>query len=145
MGHEKSCGAVIYNKFDDGYKILLIQFQYKDNNVWGFPKGHMEENETEMQTAAREIHEEIGLNVKINPDFKTLTHFSLAEGRVLEAVYFAATTSETETKTQPEEVLSCKWCDLLQAKKLLTYECDKRVLEEFGVFLRENSGSSCLL
>ena len=48
MEKEKSCGAIIIkNK-----KVLLIQ---QTDGFWGFPKGHVEQNETDEQTATREV------------------------------------------------------------------------------------------
>ena len=58
MKYEKSCGAVIF----DGDKVLVIQ-QVKGH--WGFPKGHVENGETEIETALREIKEETNLDVEI--------------------------------------------------------------------------------
>lgn len=36
----------------------------KNRNFWGFPKGHMEDGKTEIQTALREVKEEVGLDVE---------------------------------------------------------------------------------
>ena len=58
MKNEKACGAVIKN--EEG-KILLI---FQQNGFWGFPKGHVEEGETEPETAVREVFEETGLWVE---------------------------------------------------------------------------------
>ena len=57
MKHEKSCGCIII----EDKKVLLIK---QTNGVWGFPKGHVEENETELQTAEREVKEETNIDVK---------------------------------------------------------------------------------
>ena len=56
---EKSCGCVII----ENDKVLLIK-QIQGN--WGFPKGHMEVGETEVETAIREVKEETNLDVEIN-------------------------------------------------------------------------------
>ena len=48
MKHEKSCGCIII----EDKKVLLIK---QTNGIWGFPKGHVEKNETELQTAEREV------------------------------------------------------------------------------------------
>ena len=56
MKHEKSCGCIII----EDKKVLLIK---QTNGIWGFPKGHVEENETELQTAEREVKEETNLDV----------------------------------------------------------------------------------
>ena len=59
---EKSCGCIIIkNK-----KVLLVY--EKNRNFWGFPKGHMEDGETEIETALREVKEEVGLDVEIDKE-----------------------------------------------------------------------------
>lgn len=55
----KCCGGVICH---DG-KVLMV---HQDNGVFAFPKGHMEEGETEIETAKREILEETGISVELD-------------------------------------------------------------------------------
>ncbi len=55
----KCCGGVICH---DG-KVLMV---HQDNGVFAFPKGHMEEGETEIETARREILEETGISVELD-------------------------------------------------------------------------------
>ena len=43
MKHEKSCGAVIIKN----NKVLVLQ---QVAGHWGFPKGHVEKGETEVET-----------------------------------------------------------------------------------------------
>lgn len=43
-------------------KILLVRQKF--SNLYGLPKGHIEENETHFQAAVRELKEETGLNLK---------------------------------------------------------------------------------
>ena len=57
---EKSCGCIIIKD----KKVLLVY--EKNRNFWGFPKGHMEDGETEIETALREVKEEVGLDVEID-------------------------------------------------------------------------------
>ena len=49
---------------------LFLLIQQKAGH-YGFPKGHVEKNETEVETAIREIKEETGLEVKIYNNFIT--------------------------------------------------------------------------
>ncbi|BED93104.1 MAG: NUDIX domain-containing protein [Candidatus Paraimprobicoccus trichonymphae] len=135
--HEKSCGAVVYHNFENEYKILLISFKYKNNDVWGFPKRHIEENETEIQTAIREIYEETGINVNINDNFRIFNRYFINEETLKEDVHFAAITNKVVTKPQFEEVSSCKWCSFRIAKNLLTFGCDKDILEKFIKFSKK--------
>ena len=55
---EKSCGCVVFND----NKVLIVKSL---NGVYGFPKGHIEENETDVECAIRETFEETGIEVKI--------------------------------------------------------------------------------
>ena len=61
MTHEKSCGGIVYRKFHGNTEILLIK--HVKSGYWSFPKGHVENGETEEETAKREIKEETGLSV----------------------------------------------------------------------------------
>lgn len=67
MIYEKSCGAVVYTRLN-GERLYLVE-QMLDGH-WGVPKGHVEENENEVETALREIKEEVGLNVIIDSNFR---------------------------------------------------------------------------
>lgn len=55
----KKAGVVIYNPKEN--KVLLIQSR---GQLWGPPKGTMENNETYIQCAIREVKEETGLDIK---------------------------------------------------------------------------------
>ena len=60
MAREHSCGAILYTK-ENGEILYLIVTQ--SSGLHGFPKGHMEQGETEHGTAKREILEETGITV----------------------------------------------------------------------------------
>ena len=56
--------GVVFNRRNDEIFYVIVQSL---EGYYGFPKGHMENNETEEQTAVREIYEETGLKVEIIP------------------------------------------------------------------------------
>lgn len=62
--HEKSAGGIVYRKRGKYIEVLLLAWK---NARWDteyvLPKGHIEENETVMETALREIAEETGLPI----------------------------------------------------------------------------------
>ena len=65
MNWEHSCGAVLYQlKNGEPYYILV-----EGSSGFGFPKGHMEANESEIQTAVREIWEETGVHAVVDQSF----------------------------------------------------------------------------
>ena len=66
---EKSCGIVLF--YSD--EFLIIQHSNESNELkghWDFPKGHVEDNESELETAVRELQEETGID-----DFKLIKNF----------------------------------------------------------------------
>ena len=122
MKYEKSCGAVVF----DEDKVLVIQ-QVKGH--WGFPKGHVEPGETEVETAKREIKEETNLDVEINDKYRYVEHYSPEEGIEKDVVFFIAEKTGGEIKVQEEEVLSTEWLLPKDALERVTYDSSKRILE----------------
>ena len=133
-GYEKSCGALIGHKFNNNYKFLIIGSKYRGREYWGFPKGHMEKDETEIETAKREIKEEVGIDVRIIPEYREHTYFSYKRGFILEAVYYAAVSDECSVRCQEGEVDNYLWCDVRDACDRLTSDCDKVILNKLKIF-----------
>ena len=125
---EKSCGAVVYRKHHGNTEILLIK--HINSGHWSFPKGHVEENETETQTALREIKEETGLDVMIDPTFReTVTYFPRKDTQKV-VVYFIAKAKSGEYVRQEDEISEIKWVDICRANDVLTYENDKVIVNK---------------
>ncbi|NDE13733.1 NUDIX hydrolase [bacterium] len=66
----KKCGIIFYHPSADKYLLVLG----KKSEKWGFPKGHQEKDETEEETAIRELFEETGIHVR-REDLQTKTRF----------------------------------------------------------------------
>ncbi len=61
MKEEYCSGGIVYKKTNKGIMILFIKDSY---GQWAFPKGHIDEKETKIGAAAREVSEETGLKIK---------------------------------------------------------------------------------
>lgn len=72
---EHSCGAVLYT-LKDGEPYYVVVQQKAGN--YSFPKGHMEEGETEIETARREITEETGLTAVFLEGFREEEEYGIA-------------------------------------------------------------------
>ena len=131
MKQEKSCGAIVINKNN---KILLVH-----HNVghWDFPKGHVEEGETEEQTAIREVKEETNIDIIINNKYRYTTSYSPKENVMKEVVYFLAQNIDEDKKPQLEEVSEVKWFTLEEAMNTITYENSKEILNKLKKDIEE--------
>ena len=123
MKYEKSCGAVVF----DGDKILLIK---QLAGHWGFPKGHVEGGETEVQTAVREIKEETNYDVEIDERYRYQESYSPKEDVKKDVVYFVAKKMGGNMLAQVEEIQDIEWLNIEDAINKLTYQSSKNVLRK---------------
>jgi 8-oxo-dGTP pyrophosphatase MutT (NUDIX family)/RimJ/RimL family protein N-acetyltransferase len=133
LRYEKCCGAVINRNKHGFIEFLLVKS--KDDDHWGFPKGHMEENEDEVDTTLREVYEETGLNIKIIDKFRVETEYFVSIYVLKKVIYFIGISNDTNVKIQTEEIGDYKWLSFEDAMKLLTYESAKTVLNSAKEFL----------
>lgn len=125
---EKSCGAVVYKKENNEYKFLLV---YQTNGHYSFPKGHVEEGESEIETALREIKEETNLSVKIDDGFRYCIEYLVEPKNVMkDAVYFVATPQSDELHAQEGEISECIWCSYEEAYEKLKFDNIREVLKK---------------
>lgn len=128
MRYEKSCGAVIFRRAEDGWNVLLIRHT-KGRHI-SFPKGHVEPGETESQTAEREVLEETGLRVRVDRRFRAENRYNIRPDTQKLVVIFAATTDQAELTPQPEEIAEAFWLTVDEAAERLTYERDRRIMRD---------------
>lgn len=131
MKKEKSCGCIILNNKN---QILLI---LQNAGHWGLPKGHVEEGETEEQTAIREVKEETNIDIIINNKYRYTTSYSPKENVMKEVVYFLAQNIDEDKKPQLEEVSEVKWFTLEEAMNTITYENSKEILNKLKKDIEE--------
>jgi len=130
MPPEKSCGALIF-RIEEGRRLYLI-LHYTGTH-WDFPKGHVEEGETEEQTARREIEEETGIReLEFMPLFRQRISYSFRrEGGLVpkQVIFFLAKTKGKEVSLSDEHI-GFEWLGYDEAKKRVTYENARKLLEK---------------
>ena len=136
MLHEKSCGAIVYRRYHGNVEILLIK--HVNSGHWSFPKGHVEGDETELETARREIKEETGLDVIIDQTFRETVSYSPKRDTQKVVVYFLALARNYDYVPQEEEIAEIRWVDIIRAPGLLTYENDKTIVSKARAAIRHN-------
>ena len=125
MVWEKSCGALVVRREKENYYVLMIR--HKAGGHRSFPKGHMEQGETEYATALREVMEETSSRIAIVSDFRSTVTYSPSPGVMKEVVYFLAFTTEQSIQPREGEIAEVEWVPIEQAESCLTHENDKTV------------------
>ena len=115
MKQIKSCGCIVIN---DGKVLLIKQHQ----GFYGFPKGHMEKNETEIETALRETKEETGIDAIIDKEKRFEISYYTRKNNFKTVVYFLAHPKNIEIKIQEDEILEAKWVPIELAEDVITYD-----------------------
>ncbi|WP_347981312.1 bis(5'-nucleosyl)-tetraphosphatase [Limosilactobacillus portuensis] len=130
MAIEITSGAVVYRKNTGKIEYLLLESQNKGHFL-GFPKGHVEGNETLEETAKREIKEETQLVLPIDTSFHVYTEYDLPNGnRKQMTLYTADLTQSEDIHLQAEEIKNCGWFNYADARERLTYNNLKQLLDQ---------------
>lgn len=131
--YECSCGAIVYRIINNEIRYLLIKNKRSAN--WGFPKGHMERGENEKETAFREVLEETGIRIRFLPDFRYKSEYSIQNRIEKKVVIFLATTNDTNTIIQREEIEEYLWLGFERAMTVLKFPNDRQLLKKAKEYL----------
>ena len=141
---EKSCGTIPYTIINETVYYLLIKA--KDNGYCGFPKGHVEMNESEEETAFRETWEETSINVQINNEFRYEISYQMDNGNLKTVVYFLANFQKQTPKRNKDfedfEYLLLTFDNALQK---LSFENTRQMLKAANNFLADAASKASLV
>ncbi len=140
MTKERSAGAVIYRT--EGGKIYYLLLFYSQKH-WDFPKGHLENNETDEQAARREVGEETGLtDIRLIHGFKQeIKYYFRGKNQQGQkhliskvVVFFLAETKTKEVKISNEHE-AFEWLPYEEALERITFKNSKNILAKAHNFL----------
>ena len=137
MKKEKSCGAVLFRENNGIREYLALR------SVGGHVtlcKGHVEANETEHETAVREIREETALSVEFVEGFREVITYSPKPDCMKDVIFFLARVAGGTLTCQPEEVAEAWFAPYDRAVEALTHASDRSVLQKAENFL--NGGTA---
>jgi 8-oxo-dGTP pyrophosphatase MutT (NUDIX family) len=135
---EVSAGGIVFRRVADGpAKYLLIRDSYKN---WGFPKGHLEGDESPAQAALRETAEETGLDhLVLHGPIRVIDWHFRFRGRHIHKYchFFLFESADGEACPQVDEgITACQWRPLSEALDLLSYDNARGVLKRAGEMVR---------
>lgn len=122
--------------FRNGNDPLFLIVQSREG-YWGFPKGHLEGSESELEAARRELWEETGIkDIEIDIDNKFMTHAEVEkDGEVYTKtnLFFLGYPKFTTISTPPdfkEEIRCAEWHNAKDARRLMNYPAYSEVLDK---------------
>lgn len=124
--YERTSGAVLYTEQDGARRYLLVKS--KSGHI-GFPKGHIEYGETELENAAREIFEETGLPFSPHPDFRMEYTYTTLDRTEKTGVFFLSRYDGRALSFQKEEVFADWLVPYEKAMALLNFPQDREILQ----------------
>ena len=126
MTHTESAGGVVVNA--EGRVLLVSQY----GTSWSLPKGHLEEGETPLEAALREIREESGVSrLELVRTLGSYSRHRLgadgAEDRSeLKTIHlFLFTTDEMELSPFDADNPEARWVERESVTELLTHAKDR--------------------
>lgn len=134
MKKEKSCGNIVFKKENDILKVLLV---HHNLGHYGMPKGHVELNETEEETALREVFEETGISSYIIDGFREMITYSPKENVIKDVIFFVGEATDDKITPQISEVSEAFFTETDKAVELLTHKNEKKVLEKAIEFYKD--------
>lgn len=138
---EVSAGGIVFRRDPDGTpRFLLIRDSYRH---WGFPKGHLEDEETPSEAARRETHEETGLgDLILHGPIRLIDWHFRFRGRYIHKYchFFLFESVAGEAAPQQDEgITAVRWEPIDKALDVLSYDNAR------GVLRRANEMTRCLV
>ena len=135
---EVSAGGIVFRRQpDSSARFLLIRDPYEH---WGFPKGHLEGEESPAEAVFRETAEETGLTdlVMLGPIRIIDWHFRF-RGRYIHKYchFFLFESAAADVVPQQDEgITDFRWLELEAALEQLSYDNARGVLKRAGEMAR---------
>jgi 8-oxo-dGTP pyrophosphatase MutT (NUDIX family) len=133
-----SAGMIVFHRHAGRCHFLLVLSRLTKRPLWEFPKGGVDEGETLLQTALRELREETGLDsVEVLPGFEWSESYRFTSGREAErtlihkqVTYYLAESSTRDVELSVSEISEFAWLELEEATKRIKYPERRRMLRE---------------
>ena len=126
----KSAGGVVMGPHHD--VIIVSQFGL----TWSLPKGHLEENESDLEAAYREIFEETGIkDLNLIASLGSYERFKIGKNgtddssELKHITLFLFSTSQTRLQSHDSDNPDVRWVKLDEVSSYLSHLQDKAFFE----------------
>jgi len=136
---------IVFHRAEDRCRFLLVLSRLTKRPLWEFPKGGVDEGETLIETATRELREETGLTseqISIVPGFQRTEDYRFSSGQGADrtlvhkrVTYFLAESSTMDVTVSQHEISQYAWLELADAVRKLKYKERRQLLRDAAAFV----------
>lgn len=132
MKYEYSCGAILFRPMGDYNTYIIVKDR---NNYYSFPKGHKEDGESDLDTAIREIYEEVGIHLQVHNDFRYHIEYQINEDTIKSVTLFLANIYNEPTQINDDEIQEVLELNYREANHIITYKEYRDALYEADKYI----------
>jgi len=129
---ETSAGGLVVADDDaTGPRAALIgRTDRRGRLLWSLPKGHLEEGETAVQAAEREVAEETGIDGTVLAPLGSIDYWFVTEGRRVHKTvhHYLLRFTGGELSDADVEVTEVAWVPLTEMEQRLAYADERRLV-----------------
>jgi 8-oxo-dGTP diphosphatase len=141
---EISAGGVVVRgerSLEDAQIVAIVPTRRAPDGsrVVGLPKGHVDEGETALTAAEREVREETGIVVEPLHELGEARYWYRRDGRTIakSVSFFLFSYVEGDTADHDDEVEEVRWIGLGQAQTELTHAGEREMVARARAYLEE--------
>ena len=123
----EAAGGVVVRE-QDGESVVLVVHRPRYDD-WSLPKGKLEPGESHEDAALREVEEETGWRCELGAELPSV-RYSDRKGRDKRVRYWCMTAVDRGKWTPNDEVDEMSWIPVSRAATLLSYDADRRLVDE---------------
>ena len=129
---ETSAGGLVVDRTAGEPRAALIgRLDRRGRLLWSLPKGHLEEGESAVEAAVREVEEETGIRGRVVAPLGTVDYWFVAEDRRIHKTvhHYLLEAAGGELSDTDVEVDEVAWVPLTELRNRLAYAGERRLAE----------------
>lgn len=125
----RGAGAVIWRE-ETPFNLEVLLIHRPDYDDWTFPKGKVEDTESPIAAAYREVKEETGIDAVFGQYLGT-TSYKVEDNKKKIKYWMARAKAQPQEFIPNSEVDKIEWVDTKTARHFLTHKEDRDLLDDF--------------
>ncbi|NLJ49765.1 MAG: NUDIX domain-containing protein [Candidatus Atribacteria bacterium] len=129
INYVQACGGIVRKIEGQSQYILLIR--KKNSPLWTLPKGHRENDESDQETAIREVREETGYSCRIEKNAGEIQfQYQKDDQSFVEKVhYYLMIPEDSGSNFDTKEIEEVRWVEIRETPRLLFYQNEKNLVQ----------------